>query len=248
MNIKTTEKIEIMEQGGRILASAIRALEKAVKPGISTQDLEDLAEKLIREADAKPSFKGYQGYPACLCTSINEEIVHFVPSSKRFLKEGDIISLDLGVLYKDYHTDMAITVPVGKTSAEASKLIQVTKECLEEAMIQIKPGNAFGDIGYAVQNHAESQGFNVVRELCGHGIGKKIHEDPQILNYGKKGTSLELKEGMVFCVEPMISAGDWRIKKSEKDKFGYETADGSLSAHFEHTILVTNDGSIALTR
>ncbi len=245
--IKNKKEIGVITEGGKILSRVMDSLGKMVKPGITTRELDEAAQDLILRLGGDCSFKDYQGFPACLCTSVNQEIVHFVPSSKVILKEGDIISLDLGVFYKGFHTDMAVTLPVGKISKEANKLIKVTKKSLEKAIKEIKPGKKFGNIGYVIQKYVEGQGLSVVRDLCGHGIGKTIHEDPQILNYGKKGTGVELKEGMVFCIEPMITNGGWRIKRSEGDDFGYETADGSLSAHFEHTILVTKNGSKALT-
>jgi methionyl aminopeptidase len=253
IKIKTKEEIEIMAEGGRILARIMKELEKNVRPGIKTKELEGLAESLILKSGGKCSFKGYKDskgysalpYPACLCTSINEEIVH-CPPSERILKEGDIISLDLGIFYKGFHTDIAITVPVGKVSSQAKRLILVTKKALELAIKKVKPGNTFGDIGNTIQKYVESQGFNVIRDLCGHGIGRELHEDPQILNYGKRNTGEKLKEGMVFCIEPMVSIGDWHIKR-KKDGFGYETFDGSLSAHFEHTVAVTKSGCEVLT-
>src|SRR3989344_937263 len=191
-----------------------------VRPGIATKDLDKAAEGLVLSSGGKCSFKNYHGYPACLCASINEEIVHAVPSD-RVLKDGDILSLDLGLIWRGYHTDMAITLPVGKISHEAKKLLEVTKKALEIGIKEAKISSTFGDISFAIQKHVESQGFNVIRELCGHGIGKNLHEDPEILNYGKIGTGPILKEGMVFCLEPMITAGEWHIKKS-KDGFGYE--------------------------
>jgi len=184
-------------------------------------------------------------YPACLCTSVNEEIVHAIPSD-RVLKNGDILKLDLGILYKGFNTDMAVTVPVGKISFEAQRLIRVTKKALKMGIKKARIGNTFGDIGNTIQRYVESQGFNVVRELCGHGIGRELHEDPQILNYGKRHTGPEIKEGMVFCLEPMVAMGDWRIKKG-KDSYSYETKDGSLSAHFEHMMAVTKNSCQILT-
>jgi len=181
----------------------------------------------------------------CLCTSVNEEIVH-VPPSNRVLKEGDVLKLDLGIFYKGFHTDMAITVPVGKVSFEAQRLIRATKKALKLAIKKVKPGNTFGDIGNTIQRYVESQGFNVVRELCGHGIGRELHEEPKILNYGKRKSGEKIKEGMVFCIEPMVTAGDWHLKRT-KDGFGYQTVDGSLTAHFEHTIAVTKNGCRVLT-
>ncbi len=255
--IKSPEEIEIITEGGKILAEITKELEKTVKPGITTKELNRLAESLILKSSGKCSFKGYQNFPACLCTSINEEIVHAVPSN-RTLKEGDIISLDLGLFYKGFHTDMAITLPVGKISPEAQKLIKVTKMALEIGIKEIKPGNRISDISRAIQKYVENRGFNVVRELCGHGIGREIHEEPEILNFvsfGKESVdkvnlkgdgSIKLKEGMVLCLEPMVTVGGWHIKKS-KDGFGYKTKDGSLSCHFEHTIVVTKNGAKILT-
>jgi methionyl aminopeptidase len=253
IEIKTPQEIEIMAEGGRILAKIMKELEKRVRPGITTMELEKLAEGLILKAGGKCSFKGYKSkdgesarpYPFCLCTSVNEEIVH-VPPSNRVLKEGDILKLDLGIFYKGFHTDMAITVPVGKVSFEAQRLIRVTKKALKLAIKKVRPGNTFGDIGNTIQRYVESQGFNVVRELCGHGIGRELHEEPKILNYGKRKTGEKIKEGMVFCIEPMVTAGDWHLKRT-KDGFGYQTVDGSLTAHFEHTIAVTKNGCKVLT-
>jgi methionyl aminopeptidase len=253
ISIKTPEEIEIIAEGGKILAKIMKELEKAIRPGITTKELDRLAESLIScpakswaKADKiQSSFKGYDGFPACLCTSINEEIVHVAPS-ERVLKEGDIISLDLGIFYKGFHTDMAITVPVGKVSPEVQRLIRVTKKALKRGIKKVRPGNTFGDIGNTIQRYVESQGFNVVRDLCGHGIGKELHEEPKIFNYGKRHTGEKIKEGMIFCIEPMVTAGDWKLKKS-KDGFGYQTQDGSLSCHFEHTIAVTKTGCQVLT-
>jgi len=254
ITIKTSEEIKIMAEGGKILAKIMKELEKQVKPGITTKELDRLAESLVFKFGAKCSFKNYTGsgknwdpYPACLCTSINEEIVHALPS-ERVLKEGDTLCLDFGVFCnKGFHTDMAITVPVGKVDKAAKRLIDVTKKALEIGIKKIKPGNKIGDIGYVVQEYVEKQGFNVVRELCGHGIGRELHEKPDILNFGEKGTGEEIKEGMVLCLEPMVTMGHWRIKKS-KDGHGYKTKDNSLAAHFEHTIAVTKDGYKILTK
>ena len=245
ISIKSPAEIEIMVEGGKLLAKIMKELEKKVRPGITTKELDRLAESLILKSGGKCSFKGYQDFPACLCTSINEEIVHAVPSN-RVLKEGDIISLDLGILYKGFHTDMAITIPVGKIDPEVQRLMRVTKKALKRGIKKVRPGNTFGDIGNTIQRYVESQGFNVVRDLCGHGIGKELHEEPKILNYGKRHTGPEIKEGMTFCLEPMVTIGDWKLKKS-KNGHGYETADGSLSAHFEHTIAVTKKGCQILT-
>lgn len=257
INIKVAEEIEIMAEGGKILAKIMKELEKQVRPGITTKELDKVAEDLILKSGGKCSFKGYQGFPTCLCASINEEIVHAVPSERK-LKEGDIISLDLGILYKGFHTDMAVTLPVRIVNPEVQRLIDVTKKALEIGIEKVKPGNYIGDISKAIQKYVEREGFNVVRELCGHGIGRKLHEAPQILNSVsfdevtvdkvkyQEDAKIKLKEGMVLCLEPMVTVGDWRIKKS-KDGFGYETKDGSLSCHFEHTIAVTENGAKILT-
>ena len=245
ISIKTQEEIKIMAEGGKILVEIMKELERKVKPGITTKELDELAEELIFKSGGEPNFKGHEGFPATLCTSINEEIVHVAPSN-RVLKEGDILSLDMGMKYQGYHSDMAITLPVGKISPEAQRLIRVTKKALKRGIKKVRPGNTFGDIGNTIQRYVEGQGFNVVRDLCGHGIGKNLHEDPKILNYGKRRTGSEIKEGMVFCIEPMVTAGDWKLKKS-KDGHGFETADGLLSCHFEHMMAVTKNGIKVLT-
>lgn len=250
ITIKSKEEIKIMAEGGKILAEIMKELEKMVKPGISTNELNRASEGLVLKCGAKPSFKGYKAdgkvFPDALCVSINEEIVHGVPSD-RILKESDIISLDLGILWKSFHSDMAVTLPVGDISSEARRLIRATKKSLKRGIKKTRPGNTFGDIGNTIQRHAESQGFGVIRDLCGHGIGREIHEDPQILNYGKRHKGEKIKEGMVICIEPMLAAGGWKIKKSG-DGFGFETVDGSLSAHFEHTIAVMERGARVLTQ
>jgi len=243
--IKTPEEIKIMAEGGKILAGIMKELEKMVKPGIVTEELNRVAETLIFKSGGKPSFKGHEGFPSALCVSINEEIVHGVPSDRR-VKEGDVISLDIGMKYKGFHTDMAISLPVGEVSPEVKRLIWVTKKSLKIGIKKARPGNTFGDIGNTIQRYIESQGFNVVRELCGHGIGRELHEEPQILNYGKRHIGPEITEGMVFCIEPMVTVGDWHIKKS-RDGYGYETRDGFLACHFEHTLVVFRNGAKVLT-
>lgn len=244
--LKTPKEIEIMAEGGKLLAEIIKKLEKEVKPGVATKFFNELAEKLIFECGGEPNFKGVNGFPATICTSVNEEIVHIVPS-ERVLKEGDILSLDIGMKYKGYHSDMALTVPVGKVSPEAQRLIRVTKKALKRGIKKARVGNTLGDVGNTIQRYVESQDFNVVRELCGHGIGKELHEEPEVLNYGKRHKGLKIQEGMVFCIEPMATMGDWRIKKS-KDRQGFETKDGSLSCHFEHEIAITKKGPRILTQ
>jgi len=264
--IKTPKEIEIMRQGGRILARILNEVAKAVKPGISTKELDKLASELIFLSGAKPAFLGYEGFPAALCTSVNEEVVHALPSERK-LKEGDIIGLDLGILYPaencfvcpfakecstqdslvGFYTDMAMTVPVGKSEPKAAKIIKVAEKALEIGFEKIKPGNHIGDISFAIQQYVEKQGFSVIRDLVGHGIGKELHEDPKIPNFGQPNTGPELKVGMTLAIEPMITAGQYKIKKS-KDGFGYETIDKSLAAHFEKTVAVTEDGYEILTK
>ena len=244
--IKTSEEIKIMREGGRVLAKIMEELKSKAKPGISTQELNQLTEELVFKYGVKPAFKGCQGFPASLCVSLNEEIVHVAPSKRR-LMEGDIVSLDLGILYKGFYLDMAITVPVGKISPEAGRLIRITKKALKRAIGRVKPGKHIGDISQTVESYVEGQGFNVVRQLCGHGIGRKLHEAPEIPNFGKRHKGPELKPGMVLAIEPMVTIGDWKLKKA-KDGFGFETNDGSLSAHFEQTVAVTEKGGQVLTK
>jgi methionyl aminopeptidase len=246
INTYTTKEIRVMQQGGRILARIMRELKKEVKPGITTQYLDKVAEDLVFKYNVEPSFKGFNKYPASLCTSINQEIVHAVPSD-RLLKNGDILSLDLGIRFKGYCTDVAITIPIGKVDKKTKKLINVTKKALEIGIKQCKPGNHLEDISWAIQNYVEKQAFNVIRELVGHGVGKKVHEDPQIPNFGEPGKGIELKERMVLALEPMVTMGSWRVEKC-KDGFGYKTKDNGLSAHFEHTVAITEKGPEVLTR
>ena len=243
---KTPDEIRTMREGGRILAQIIKELEKMVKPGITTQTLNRAAQALVLKSGGTCSFLGYQGYPACLCASINEEIVHALPSNK-ILKEGDILSLDLGILYKGFHTDMAVTVPVGKVPPEISRLIRVTKKALKRGIKKVGPGNTFGDLSNTIQRYIEDQGFFAVKDLCGHGIGRALHEDPEILNYGVRHSGEDIKPGMVFCLEPMVAVGTGEIKKS-KDGQAYVTGDGSLSCHFEHTMVATKTGCKVLTK
>ncbi len=245
ISIKTNEDLEIMSEGGQILARVMREVKNEVEPGMTTNDLDKLATKLILNYGAQPAFKNYRGFPNALCTSINEQIVHAVPSD-RVLKEGDIISLDLGVIYKDFYTDMAVTVPIGSVDPEINRLIKVTKKSLKRAIARVKPGKTMGDVGHAVAKHVEEQGFQVVRELCGHGIGRKLHENPDIPNFGQRHKGEKLEPGMVLAIEPMAVMGNPGIKKGP-DGFCYQTADNSPSAHFEHTIAVTEKGPRVLT-
>ena len=242
IKIKTEEEIKIMSEGANKLAFILNQLKLMVKSGITTQSLNDKAEELILSAKAKPNFKGYGGYPATLCTSINEEIVHAIPS-KRILKDGDIISLDIGLRYKGYNADMAITVPVGRISDVAKRLILATRNSLIAGINAVKIGKTFGDVSHSIQTYAEEKGYSVVKDLTGHGIGKNLHEPPEILNYGLPGTGTTIKRGMVFCLEPMLSIGSDQIIEGD-DGFAYLTADRSLSCHFEHEVAVHWDGRV----
>lgn len=253
--IKTSEEIALIREGGKILAQILEELGRAVKPGIKTIELDRLAESLVFKYGAIAAFKNYKpdfnrkdqaGYPASVCVSVNEEVVHGIPS-ERLLAEGDIVSLDMGILYKGYYTDAAITVGAGKISSEAQKLIDVTKKSLELGIEQAKAGNHFGDVGAAIQNYVEANGFSVVRDLIGHGVGKYIHEEPEIPNFGKPGAGLEIKEGMVLAFEPMVNAGGYKVKILA-DGWTFATQDKSISAHFEHTVAITKNGVEALTR
>ena len=253
ITIKTEEEIKITREGGKILAEVLRELEKMAKPGVTTLELDRAAEALILSRGGKPAFKGYAGFPYSLCTSVNENIVHGFPSNY-ILKEGDLLKLDLGVSYKGFNTDAAITVLVGSFSAqggpasgwEVKRLMDVTKKSLRLGIKKAKVGNTIGDIGNTIQRFVEDQGFSVLRDLCGHGIGREVHEDPKVPNFGKRGGGDDLREGMVICIEPMITMGDYNLKKSS-DGYGYATRDGSLSAHFEHTIAITDKGPRILT-
>ena len=236
-----------MRRSGRIVRQVLDAAAAIVRPGVTTMDLEREAERVIREAGAKSAFKGYYDYPCVLCTSVNNEIVHGIPSEKRALKHGDIISIDTGVVFDGYYADAANTVPVGEgVNGEVKRLMDVTRESLARAVAEAKVGNTVGDLGAAVQELVEASGFSVVREFVGHGIGTKLHEDPQVPNYGRRGFGARLKEGMVLAIEPMVNAGKPGARVLE-DHWTAVTEDGSLSAHFEHCVAVTADGPQILT-
>lgn len=243
--VKSPEEIEIMAEGGKLLAGIVKQCIKEVKPGVATNDLDRLAESLILKHEGKCSFKGYNGFPACACISVNEEIVHGVPSGRK-LKQGDLLKFDLGLYYKGFHSDMAVTVPVGEVDFESQRLIRVTKKALKRGIKKCRSINTFGDISNTIQRYIETQGFSVARDLCGHGIGRFLHEDPEILNYGKRGKGAAIAEGMVFCLEPMANIGTGEIKMSKND-LTFETKDGSLSAHFEHMIAIVNGEPKVLT-
>lgn len=265
ITVKTKEEISILREGGRRLAQILAELVGSAKPGVSTLDLDRLAEGLIFESGGKPAFKGYRleglktSYPGSLCISINDEVVHGIPRKDKILKEGDIVGLDIGMQWpasaatsyklpatSSLFTDMAVTIGIGKISAEEKKLVRATKEALEVGIQAIRQGAHVGDIGQAVQKHLEKYNLGIIRDLAGHGVGYKLHEEPWIQNYGGKGTGAELVEGMVLAIEPMATLGDWRITLDE-DKWTFRTQDGSIAAHFEHTVAVTETGATVLT-
>lgn len=244
---KDSRELEKMYQAGLIVWNALSELQKKVRPGVTTKELDDFAENYTSENRARPAFKGYMGYPCSLCTSINQEIVHGIPSRKRVLKEGDILSMDFGVELDSYFADAAVTVPVGKIAPEREKLLRVTRESLDQAIEKVRPGNRLSDISAAVQGWVESNGFSVVRDFVGHGIGTKMHEEPQLPNYGEPGHGPRLQEGMVLAIEPMVNSGNAGARVLS-DKWTAVTTDGSDSAHFEHTVAVTANGPWILTR
>ncbi len=245
--LKSESELEIMHRANALVHRALQAVREAAAPGVTTADLDKLAEDLIREGGGAPAFKGYRGYPATLCTSVNDEIVHGIPSRKTRLKAGDLLSVDCGVIVRGYYGDAAITFGIGEISPVARRLMEVTKACLEDAVEQVQPGNRLGDIGAAVQRRAEGAGFGVVRDFVGHGVGRSLHEDPQVPNYGKPGTGLVLRPGLVVAIEPMITEGSWRVRVDE-DGWTARTEDGKLAAHFEYSVAVTENGPRVLGR
>lgn len=243
---KSPAEIEKLRRAGRLVRELLQEIAGRVRPGASTLEYERYAERRLAQLGARPAFKGYRSYPCCLCTSVNDQIVHGIPSERR-LKEGDILSLDLGVVLDGYYGDSAITVPVGKTSEEIQKLLRVTEEALELAIDKTRLGNHLGDVSATVQQHVEKNGYSVVREFVGHGIGRELHEGPQIPNYGQPGHGPVLKEGMVLALEPMVNSGGAALRVLD-DHWTAVTADGGLSAHFEHMVAVTRNGPDVLTR
>jgi methionyl aminopeptidase len=243
--LKTPQEISIMREGNRMLALLFEHILPLIQPGISTAELDKEAEFFLQSNNALPAFKGYRGYPCTLCTSINDEVIHGIPGN-RVLKPGDIISIDVGALYNGFYSDSAKTFSVGKVSKKAQQLMDVTENALYEGINQAVPGNHLYDISAAVQRVVESAGFSVVREFVGHGIGKMLHEDPQIPNFGRKGTGVILQEGMTLAIEPMVNEGAWKVL-IRKDGWTAVTADGALSAHFEHSIAITAHGPIILS-
>ena len=241
VTIKSPREIELMREAGRILAKTHEELEKFLRPGISTMDIDRKGEEIIRSYGCIPSFKNYNGYPASICVSVNDEVVHGIPHKEHFIEEGDIVSLDAGVIYKGYHSDAARTHGIGVISDEAAKLIEVTKQSFFEGIKFAKPGNHLNDISSAIQKYAESFGYGVVRDLVGHGIGTHLHEDPEVPNVARKRKGIRLQAGMTLAIEPMINEGSYEVVWMDDD-WTVVTEDGSLSAHYENTILITEDG------
>ncbi|MCK6462765.1 MAG: type I methionyl aminopeptidase [Candidatus Pacebacteria bacterium] len=253
MTILESEKdIAALREGGKILASVLNEVARRVAPGVAAADLDALAEKLIREAGAEPSFKNYKTpddkipYPASLCVSVNDEVVHGIPDQKIF-QEGDVVGLDLGLKYKGFYTDSAVTALAGKADTESLRLVETAKKSLAKGISVVKDGARIGDIGFAVQSRAEKDGFGVVRKLVGHGLGRKVHEGPQVPNFGSRGSGMALKKGLVLAIEPMITAGDSDVYLDD-DLWTWKTKDRSLAAHFEHTVIVTENGAEIITK
>jgi methionyl aminopeptidase len=244
--LKGSAELATMRRAGRIVWEILQELAQASVPGTTTLELDRLAEARIHEKGSLPAFKGYRGFPGCVCISINQEVVHGIPDAKRALREGDIVSLDFGVVVDDYFADSAITVPVGRIDPEAQRLIDVTRAAMHLGIAQMNPGNRLHDIGHAVQTHVEQAGFSIVRDFVGHGIGRNLHEDPQLPNYGRQGTGPRLRAGMALAIEPMVNAGRAEVEVLEDD-WTAVTADGKLSAHFEHTVAISEQGPQILT-
>ncbi|MGA8097441.1 MAG: type I methionyl aminopeptidase [Candidatus Cybelea sp.] len=245
VTLKSAREIEVMRRSGKVTAQVLTGLMKAVRPGMSTSELDELAERGIRQAGGVPTFKGYNGFPGSICASVNEEVVHGIPGP-RVLRDGDLLSIDIGTTLDGYVSDSAVTVPVGSISQTARRLLDVTRECLTVGIAQMERGNHVGDIGAAVQAHAERHGYGVVRELVGHGVGRAMHEEPQVPNYGEPGTGMELRPGLVLALEPMITQGGPKIRILA-DRWTVVTTDGKLAAHFEHTVALTEAGPRILT-
>ena len=248
IQLKSPREIEVMARGGQILAATVELMKREARAGLSTLDLDRLAEEFIRShAGATPAFKGLYGFPGTLCTSINNEIVHGIPSKRRVLEEGDIVSIDVGVKFEGYYTDSAVTVPIGEVAEESRRLLDVTQEALWAGIGAALPGNHLGDIGAAIQAVVEGAGFSVVKDLVGHGIGVGFHEEPQVPNYGKPKRGTKLVPGLTIAIEPMVNVGEARTR-TLPDKWTVVTIDGSRSAHFEHTVAITDDGARVLTQ
>lgn len=244
--IKNESQIETMRKSGKVLSEIMKDLRKMIEPGVRTEKFEEEVKKMVQEKGVRCSFKGIHDYPACVCASVNDEIVHVPPSSRK-LREGDLFSLDMGVEFDGYHSDMAFTAGVGEVSPAKKELMDVTEKALKRGIEQVSPDNSLGSVGNAIQSYVEQKGYSVVKQLCGHGIGQEVHQDPQVLNTGEPGEGLELEKGMTICLEPMVTPGNGRIVKTE-DGHGFKTKDGALAAHFEHMVLVTEDGHEILTK
>ncbi|PYN12980.1 MAG: type I methionyl aminopeptidase [Candidatus Rokuibacteriota bacterium] len=245
--LKSPRELALMRTAGHVLAEVTERLTAWVEPGLSTQEIDEEVEDFIRARGAAPAFKGYRGFPATVCVSINDEVVHGIPSPHRRLKEGDIVGLDLGCIVEGYYADCALTLAVGEVAPRVRELLDVTRDSLARAIAACWPGRRLSDVSHAVQQHVEAHGFAVVRQFVGHGIGRDLHEDPQVPNFGEPGRGPQLKPGMVLAIEPMVTMGSWEVRVLE-DRWTAVTVDGSLAAHFEHTVAVTEDGPEILTR
>lgn len=243
--LKSDREIKLMRQAGRLVALAHQVVQETLRPGVTTAEIDRRVEAFIRANNAIPSFKGYRGFPASTCISINEELVHGIPGPRR-IEEGDIVSVDIGVIYRGYHGDSAWTYPVGEVSPEARRLLEVTQQALMAGIEQARPGKRLGDISHAIQQVVEAAGFSVIREYVGHGIGREMHEPPQVPNFGEPGKGVLLRPGMTLAIEPMVAMGDWHTRVLS-DNWTVVSADGSLTAHFEHTVAITEDGPYILT-
>jgi methionyl aminopeptidase len=246
IELKSAREIGLMRRAGHILSEVVQRLRTTVKAGLSTLEIDEDVEEFIRARGARPAFKGYRGFPATVCISINEEVVHGIPSARRHVKEGDIVGLDLGCIVEGYYADCAFTVAVGEVPARVQQLLDVTRESLEAGIVECRPGRRLSDVSHAIQTHVERHGFSVVRAFVGHGIGRALHEEPQVPNFGDPGRGPQLRPGMVLALEPMVTMGSWEVKILD-DGWTAVTKDGSLAAHFEHTIAVTDSGPEVLT-
>jgi methionyl aminopeptidase len=245
--LKSPRELALMRKAGHVLAEVTERLTAWVEPGLSTQEIDEEVENFIRTRGAAPAFKGYRGFPATICVSINDEVVHGIPSPRRRIKEGDIVGLDLGCIVEGYYADCALTLALGEVAPRVRELLDVTRDSLARAVAACWPGRRLSDISHAVQQHVEAHGFAVVRQFVGHGIGRDLHEDPQVPNFGEPGRGPQLKPGMVLAIEPMVTMGSWEVRVLE-DRWTAVTVDGSLAAHFEHTVAVTENGPEILTR
>ena len=246
IELKSAREIGLMRRAGHILSEVVDRLRTNVKSGVSTLEIDDDVERFIRSRGARPAFKGYRGFPATVCVSINEEVVHGIPSAQRRVKEGDIVGLDLGCIVEGYYADCAVTVPVGEVPPRVQQLLDVTRESLQAGIAECRPGRRLSDVSHAIQTHVEGHGFSVVRAFVGHGIGRALHEEPQVPNFGDPGRGPQLRPGMVLALEPMVTMGSWEVRILD-DGWTAVTRDGSLAAHFEHTIAVTETGPEVLT-